>query len=197
MTAGPPRVDVVALAPEHLAAFAALFEASSSSCYCRYWHFTGTKNDWLARSAMEPDASRAENEERVRLGDPAARGLLAIDGGAALGWMKLAPRATLPKLRAQSVYRTLDLGEGDGVYSVGCFLVRPDARRRGVARALVAAAPDFVRAWGGRAIEAYPRRLADVLHDEEAWMGPEHLFLHAGFAPVAGEPPYVVYRRDL
>jgi len=191
-------MDIVALAPPHLAAFAALFEASASSCYCRYWHFAGAKNDWLARTAMEPEANRDEHAEAVRRGDAAARGLLALDAdGAALGWMKLAPRATLPKLRALPVYRALDLGPDDGVYSVGCLLVRPDARRRGVVRALVAASPAFVRAWGGRAVEAYPRRLADVLHDEEAWMGPEHVFTREGFVPAGGEPPYLVYRRPV
>ena len=64
--------------------------------------------------------------------------------------MKLAPRALLPKLRRQGAYRPLDLGDDDGVWSIGCLLVRPDRRRHGVARALVEAAPEHVRAWGGR-----------------------------------------------
>ena len=104
---------------------------------------------------------------------------MALDGGLAVGWMKLAPRALLPKLRRQGVYRALDLGDDAGVWSIGCFLVHPDHRRHGVARALVEAAPEYVRAWGGRAVEAYPHRVPHPPHDEEAWMGPESLF---GFA---------------
>ena len=130
-------------------------------------------------------------------GDPAGRGLVAMEAGVALGWMKLAPRAVLPKLRRLSVYRPLDLGDDAGVYSVGCFLVRPDHRGRGVARALLAAADTHVLAWGGRAIEAYPRRAEGALHPEEAWMGPERLFIELGFSPLVDVAPYPVLRKTL
>jgi hypothetical protein len=35
--------------------------------------------------------------------------------------MKLAPRAALPKLRKLPTYRSLDLGDDAGVFSIGCF----------------------------------------------------------------------------
>ena len=122
--------------------------------------------------------------------------MLAIEeSGEAVGWMKLAPRALLPKLRRQGAYRAVDLGDDDGVWSIGCLLVRPDRRRHGVARALVEAAPEQVRAWGGRAVEAYPHRVAHALHDEEAWMGPERVFaVTKGWQAVHDVAPYPVYR---
>ena len=30
-----------------------LFEATGSPCYCRFFHFEGTNNEWLARCAHE------------------------------------------------------------------------------------------------------------------------------------------------
>jgi hypothetical protein len=69
-----------------------------------------------------------------------------------------------------------------------------------VARALVEAAPEHVRAWGGQAVEAYPHRVAHALHDEQAWMGPEALFVRSvtgGWRAVHDVPPYPVYRFDL
>ena len=130
-----------------------------------------------------------------------------MDGADATGWMKLAPRARLPKLRRQGAYRPLDLGPDDGIWSIGCLLVRPDVRGRGVARALVSAAPEHVRAWAtpemqARAIEAYPRgepagAPPTRLHDEEAWVGTQRLFESCGFVRVAGEPAYPVMRRPL
>lgn len=188
---------VVALDAEHLAAYAALFAAAASPCFCRYWHFEGTKNDWLARCAFEPQRNLHEQSALVREGAPLARGLLAMEGDDAIGWMKLAPRAALPKLRRLSVYRALDLGPDEGVYAIGCFLVHPAHRRRGVARALVAAADPHVLAWGGRAIEAYPRRSSEPMSAEEAWQGAESTLLANGYEVVYADGPYPVLRKLL
>ena len=194
-----PAVRVAPLTADLLPAWAALFEASGSACFCRWWHFEGTKNEWLARCFEDPARNRAEQSELVERGAVEARGLLALEGDRdeAIGWIKLAPRALLPKLRRQGAYRPLDLGDDDGVWSVGCLLVRPDRRRQGVARALVRAAPDQVRAWGGRAVEAYPHRVAHALHDEEAWMGPESVFVTERWQLVHDIAPYPVYRKLL
>jgi GNAT superfamily N-acetyltransferase len=192
---------VVALDEGALAAFRGLFEASHAPCFCRYWHFVGTKNEWLDRSAFRPEESFAEMAADVQARAAGASGLLALEatasGERAVGWMKLVPRFALPKLRSLPVYRHLDLGDERATYSIGCFLVAPEARRKGVARALVEAAPRFVRAWGGKAIEAYPRRSEVPLHDEEAWQGPEALYRSLGFAVVHDEAPYPVMRLTL
>jgi GNAT superfamily N-acetyltransferase len=191
-------VIVVALDASRIDAWAALVRASDSGCFCRYWHFTGDKNAWLARCVESPDENLRETSALVRASDPAARGLLALEADDAIGWMKLVPRAVVPKLRGQSVYRSLDLGPDEGVYAVGCFLVHPEHRQRGVARALLAAADEHVRAWGGLAIEAYPRRWPEPLRDDEAWQGPLALFAELGFTEVEdarATRQYPVYRK--
>jgi GNAT superfamily N-acetyltransferase len=188
-------ITIVELDASRAAAWTALFDACGSSCFCRYWHFTGDKNTWLARCAHEPSRNRDEQLAVVASGDDAARGLLAFDGDVCVGWMKLTPRTVLAKLRRLPVYKSLDLGPDEGAWSIGCMLVRESHRRSGVARALVSAASDFVRRWGGRTVEAYPRHADAPLHDEEAWMGPERAFIESGFEAIAGEEPYRVVRR--
>lgn len=184
------------LSEAHLPGLHALFEASSSTCFCRYWHHEGTKNDWLDRCANRPEENAAELDAAVRAEHPAARGLVALDArGEVVGWMKLTARAHVPKLRALPVYRSLDLGDEATTFSIGCMLVHPGARGRGVARALVFAAPDLARAWGAHAVEAYPRRSELPLHDEEAWQGPERVYIEAGFELVHDAAPYPVYRK--
>lgn len=190
---------IAPLSPETAQAWSALFEACGSACFCRYWHFAGGKNDWLARCFERPGENRDEQLARVTEGSPEARGLVAFegDGDVAVGWMKLAPRAVMGKLRRQGAYRPLDLGPDEGVWSIGCFLVHPEHRRRGVARALVLAANDAVRTWGGVAIEAYPHHAGYELRDEEAWMGPEGLLVSCGYVATHSGGPYPVYRRGL
>ncbi len=188
---------VAPLTPATSGAWAALFEACGAACFCRYWHFEGTKNEWLARCFGEPERNRDEQLALVAEGASEARGLLALEEDVAIGWMKLAPRAALARLTRQGAYRRLELGSAEGVWSVGCLLVHPAHRRRGVAGALVRAADEAVRGWGGRAIEAYPYRPGHEVHDEVAMMGPESVFVAAGFREVHGDGPYPVMRKEL
>ncbi|HSO40969.1 MAG TPA: GNAT family N-acetyltransferase [Labilithrix sp.] len=188
-------IAVERFAPRHLDGFGALFEAASSSCFCRYWHFTGTKNEWLDRCAHRPEENLAEQAAASRAGEPSASGLVALDEGTVVGWMKVAPREALPKLTSLPVYRHLPFEPG--TWSIGCFVVHPASRRRGVARALVQGAVDQVPAWGGRFLEGHPRRSEAPLYDEEAWQGPERIFLELGFSAIHDQGPYPVYRKVL
>jgi len=52
--------------------------------------------------------------------------------------------------------RTIPAIDDKAVWSIGCFRIRPGYRRRGVARALLGAAVEHVRAAGAPGIEAYP-----------------------------------------
>lgn len=183
------------LRAEIVPALHALFEAASCPCFCRYWHFEGTKNEWLERCADRRSENARELEDAARIGDPSARGLVALEGDRAVGWMKVAPRASLPKLRRLPVYAGLSLGDEQTTFSVACFLVDPAFRNRGIARSLLAQACRLAPSWGASAIEGYPRRSSEPLHAEEAWQGPEAVFRELGFVPIHAIEAYPVYRR--
>ena len=184
-----------AVSATRTAALIVLFERASSPCFCRFWHFTGTKNEWLERCAFRPEDNANELAIAIAAGDET--GVIAIDGDDVIGWMKVARRRRLPKLRRLPVYKSLDLGDEDTTFAIGCLLVDPAWRKKGVARAMLSAAPDLARSLGGRALEAYPRRASHPLYDEEAFLGPEALYVDLGWKAVHDVAPYPVYRTVL
>lgn len=184
------------LRPARLGALAELFRRAGSTCFCQYFHFAGDKNDWLARLAFEPKQNEQKLGERALLDPP--RGIVALHGEEVVGWMKLEPAEELPKLYGQRIYRNLPCFGADrrGVWTIGCFLIDPARRRRGVARALVRAGVDTARAHGGRALEVFPRR-AEGVGAEELWTGPFPLLESEGFEIVHDQAQYPVMRRSL
>lgn len=176
---------------------ARLFDRVGSACFCRYFHFDGDKNAWQLRLAHEPEANRRELFAHAAL--PALSGVVAtLPDGAAIGWMKLEAAASLPKLYAQRPYRRLPCFEGprSKVMVVGCFLVDPEWRRRGVARALLNAGLELARAERMSAVEAFPRR-AEGAPDEQLFTGPLGLFTSRGFEIVSDQTQYPVLRLVL
>lgn len=197
-------IDAAALRVEaagaaHAAAVASLFEAAGSPCYCRFWHFTETNNAWLARCAEDPAQNRAELMAGLASGSDEARGVVAIEGELLVGWLKVAPAGVMQKAYDRRLYRKLPCFEGDraGVFLIGCALVHPEHRHRGVATALVEGAVRIASAWGARALEAFPRRPSEPVSDEELWTGPVGAYARSGFVEVNAFEPYPVLRREL
>lgn len=193
-------IIAVSAGPEHEAGLSALFEAAHCACHCRYWHFTGDKNDWLARMALAPEDNRAELHQALREGSDEARGIVALtEDGALVGWLKVAPAQAMGKVYTQRLYRNLPCfrGERDGVFTIGCALVHPHHRHQGVATTLVDAAVRIAPSWGARALEAFPRRPREPVSDEELWTGPMGAYAKSGFVEVDSFEPYPVLRREL
>ncbi|MBL8679551.1 MAG: GNAT family N-acetyltransferase [Myxococcales bacterium] len=184
----------VALSEETFDAFSTLHEgAGCAGCFCMYWHYTGDNRAWQLE---EPSANREKKLALVRARKTHA--IVLLDDARrdehgrsiAVGAIQIEPRASLTKLTTRMPYR--DLGPADGRWSVGCLLVRESERRKGIATQLVQAAIDWLRKDPTAvSLEAYPR-LGDDLRDEEQWMGPESLFVRAGFHVVREHVQYPV-----
>lgn len=175
-----------------------LFERCGSGCYCRYWHFAGDKNAWLDRLAHAPELSARELEQDLATASNTPHGVIASSGEQVIGWMKLTFAQRVDKLYAQRPYRGLPLLDGHArrVLTVGCFLVDPDFRRKGVARSLLAEGLELARRVGATAIEAFPRQ-AEMLGEPELWMGPFEIYAALGFEAVYSVGQYPVLRKAL
>lgn len=184
--------------PTDGAALAALFDACACPCACRYLHFAGDKNEWLMRCASPERENFTELAAALDARGDEALGVVAEDAGRAgdlVAWLKVVPAASAAKAFEQRTYRGLPcLAARDGLFLLGCVLVRPDRRRAGLVSALVAGALALARARGARAVVALPRVPREPVSDAELWTLPHSVLDRAGFRQVGGELPYPVLR---
>lgn len=114
-------------------------------------------------------------------------GLVAYVDDEPAGWCAVEPRSAYDGLvrvfRVPWEGRSEDRADST-VWAVTCFLVRAGFRKRGVSRALTAAAVDHARAGGARAIEGYPITTTNVIL-EELHVGTVGVFADAGFTEVS------------
>jgi GNAT superfamily N-acetyltransferase len=107
-----------------------------------------------------------------------APGLLAYDGDEAVGWVAVAPRTELRRVESSRATPRVD---DEDVWVIPCVTVRPSARGRGIAIALIRAAVAFAKQHRAPAVEAYPRAGAARTNDDNAFFGTQPMFRRAGF----------------
>ena len=115
-------------------------------------------------------------------------GLVAYAGREPVGWVALAPRPSYPVLGRSRVLKPVD---DEPVWSVVCFFVAKEFRRRGVTSKLLGAAAAYARKCGAKILEGYPvepkrgARWADPF----VYTGHVSAFRRAGFREVARRSP--------
>ena len=155
-------------------------------CQCQW--FKVPASEWRAQTQED----RAEQlRAQTECGYPDAEtttGLIAYLDDEPVGWCALEPRTEYPRLLNSRIPwsgRDEDRTD-DTVWAVTCFVTRTGYRRRGVSKALAAAAADHARARGARAIEAYP--IAAKPGQEFSWgelyVGSRSMFIAAGFREI-------------
>jgi GNAT superfamily N-acetyltransferase len=189
-------VEIQPLTPETWPALAELFAAGGDPkwCWCQFWRMPGS--NWTNTT---PEANREELRS-LALGDGPAPGLVALEDGAAVGWVGLGPREVFGRLAKA---RTLPTLPGDDVWVINCFVVGRRSRRSGVAGALLAAAVEYATAHGAKTIEGFPvDTRGGKVASASLYTGTAAMFERAGFtvaAPTtsnaAPNTPRVVMRR--
>jgi len=134
------EVAIVPLTPRRWPAFEELFgpRGACGGCWCMTPRLA--RRDYEAAKGAK---NRAAMQRLVACGPPP--GLIALRGGAALGWIAVAPRAELLRLAASRVLAPVDAAP---VWSIACLFVRKDARRAGLSSRLIRAAAEFAFARG-------------------------------------------------
>ncbi len=166
-----------------------IYGARGAGMRCRCQRYKLHPGEAFARQPQEEWAAR--QQEQTRCGDPSAdgtSGLVAYLGDEPVGWCAVEPRAAYhgllrPTFRIHWEGRDEDR-EDESVWAVTCLYARAGYRKRGIARALARAAVEHARTHGGRAVEAYPIVVKNVI-DEELHVGTESVFADAGMTVVS------------
>lgn len=192
-SANVAEVSVSRLTPELLDDFLRFFDAEAftdnpewAGCYCYFYLYPGTWEEWSARRGEE---NRAAVSELIRAGR--MHGYLAYEDGRVVGWCHAARRSEVP-----NVERLVPPAEDpERIGAVVCFVVRPENRRKGIARRLLEAACAGFRADGLAVAEAYPAK--DAATEAEHYHGPLDLYLAAGFTVTGETERFHLVRRKL
>ncbi|MBI2071199.1 MAG: GNAT family N-acetyltransferase [Elusimicrobia bacterium] len=143
-----------------------------AGCWCMWWK--RPRSEWTKNKG-------AGNKKAFRkiVGDGRVPGILAYAEGQPVGWCAVEPREKYPGLERA---RTLKKIDDQPVWSVTCFFVAKEFRRKGVAVALLKEARSWARSKGARILEGYPvETKTDRAPDAFMWTGTAAAFRKAGF----------------
>jgi GNAT superfamily N-acetyltransferase len=121
--------------------------------------------------------------------------VIACRDGEAVAWCGVAPRAKQDRLARSRVLAPVD---DAAVWSITCFVIAKEHRRRGLMRPLISAAVAHAGGCGAGIVEAYPIDPQRKLSSGELYTGTLAAFLDLGFAEVARRSPHrPIVRFDL
>lgn len=169
------------LTPARWADFMKLFgrNGACAGCWCMWWRLPLAQ--WRAQKGA---ANRAAMRKLVH--SPQPPGVLAYVDGRVAGWCAVGPRAVYPRLANSRVLRPVD---EQPVWSVTCFFVAREFRRRGLMTTLLEAAAAFARQHGATLLEGYPTEPARRQADAFMYTGLASAFRRARFREVARRSP--------
>lgn len=183
------KLTIRRLTPSLWPALESLFGkgGASNGCWCMYWRIGPEYH-------KRPRAKNKSAFHGVVKQGPAP-GLLAFDGERPVGWCQLTPRSDLGWLNRKQALEPVD---DVPVWSLSCFYVRREYRRRGVMAALIVEALKAAKRANAPALEAYPVDRARPGSTSNVFTGTVSTFRRLGFIVVARrQPSRPIMRRDL
>jgi GNAT superfamily N-acetyltransferase len=146
------------------------------NCWCM--SFRLPKKEW--EEGKLHDGNKNAMKKLVQNNKPT--GILGMYKGEAIAWCALAPREDFAKLANSRVHKRID---DKPVWSIPCFFVKKDYRRKGVSVAMLKGIITYGKKHHIRILEAYPAiPTQEKLPDAFAWIGLYTSFKRAGFTIV-------------
>jgi GNAT superfamily N-acetyltransferase len=163
-----------------------------AKCYCHFYQVP-LAIDWRTLSAVQ---NRTAMQARIEVG--AMDGFLALDGADVVGWLNAQPRDALPHCFDRIGVDPTPLPcEAFEAAVIVCFLIGPQRRRQGIARALLAAALASFAARGIRLVDAFPFKSGASERAADHYHGSLSLFLDQGFKVLREDETMTAVRKML
>lgn len=186
-------IEVKRVTTDLLSQAESLFEsdAATAGCFCM----------WFIIPVAEYHSGGAERNRElfreVAHSSPDPIGLLAYEDGEPVGWCAAGPRERYDRALRIPSFRGRDSSEDQSVWLVPCFFIAKQARRQGVAKALLEEAVVMAQEAGAKAIEGFPFATGAKL-GKDPMVGAEAIFEACGFQPTRRpSKTRVVMRREL
>ena len=164
-----------------------------AKCYCHFYEVPVA----IAWGSLDGAANRRAMDARIACGE--MEGFLAYANDDVVGWMNAQPRHKLQHAcaRLKIPPPALPVPPHEAA-AIVCFVVAPQWRRRGVARALLDLALTDFAARGIRIVDAFPWNTGpDDTSPTDHYNGSPALFAAAGFTPLAEYENVTLVRRVL
>jgi GNAT superfamily N-acetyltransferase len=140
---------------------------------------------WRLRSSENAANSAAHNKRAMKkiVSSNGPPGLLAYLDGEPAGWCSIEPREKFARIENSRTLKRVD--DKQGVWSLNCFVIARQHRRRGLMTALLDAAIEHAKQGGARIVEAYPIEPGGDLKGYHGFTGIASTFRRRGFREVA------------
>lgn len=166
------------LNPDRWDDFEELFgeRGACGGCWCMTWR--------VKKSVFDKQKGSGNKKAMKKIVTAGSEpGLLAYAEGRAVGWCAVAPREEFIRLEGSRVLAPVD---DRPVWSITCFFITKEFRRKGLSAELLKAVIQYARKKKVKILEAYPAEpYADNIPAAFAWTGIPSAFIKAGFEEVA------------
>ena len=148
-------------------------KGACGNCWCMYYRLQ--KKDFI--EGKKNEGNKSKMKEIVWDNKPA--GIIGFYKDQPIAWCAFAPREVYLKVENSRVHKRID---DKAVWSIPCFFIQKDFRRKGISVAILKAIIQYAKNNNIGIIEAYPAvPTKDVLPDSFAWTGLYKSFERAGF----------------
>lgn len=145
-------------------------------CWCMAWRLKPAQFEKQKGAGNKKTMKKlVEKKEQV--------GIIAYDKNIPVGWCSFAPREKYVRLENSKVLAPID---DEPVWSITCFFMEKDYRKKGLSSELLIAAIDFCKKKKVKILEGYPTLpYAKNIPAAFAWTGIPSSFEKAGFTEAA------------